>query len=162
MGDRTRFTLRDGMDLAGIGLEQLWLRYVAIGGSGDLACLALSVLEIDPPDEHEHNLIAQALNEAFIDEGQGTFPVGYSGPVASSRPPTAFRAGGSPARARSLELRRQAALAGLRSAAAAQQAAELHATAAKLMQASGNLRFACRADARAQAARRRGARAVAV
>jgi hypothetical protein len=111
-------------------------------------------------------LIAQALNEVFIDRDEGTYPVGYAGPQSASAPKPAGRAVPSvdvdsvPA-SRSLEPRRRAALARLRSAAAARNAAALHATAAQLMQTSGQLQFARHADARAQAARQRSVAATA-
>lgn len=143
----------DGMELAGVDLEELWWRYVALGGLGDRSWLALCVLDSSLCDESEHDLIAQALNEAFLDAGQDTFPVGYRhDPSPSIVPARRKRAVPGP----SLEARRLAAMARLQSATAARRAAALHATAARLMQASGQLQFACRAEARAHAARRRG------
>lgn len=161
MSDRTRFSLRDGMELAGIDLGELWRRYVEIGGSQDPASVALCVLDPGRCDQREHDLIAHALNEAFLDHDLDTFPVGYLG---SSSPPHAISPAqhrppaGTSASSRSLEARRQAALARMRSAAAARRAAALHATAAQLMQSSGQLQLARHAVARAQAARQRGVR----
>lgn len=147
----------DGMELAGVDLEELWWRYVALGGSGDRYWLALCVLDGSLCDEWEHDLIAQALNEAFIDAGQDTFPVGYSYVGSPSIPSILAARGKRPVTGASLEARRQAAMARVQSAAAARRAAALHATAARLMQASGQLQFARHAGARAHAARRRGA-----
>ena len=78
------FTLRDGIDLARITDEDLWIRYIGVGGSGSRAELMQSVADDSPGDPHEHNLIAQAINEHFIDGG-GDHPVAYrdiSGPAA--------------------------------------------------------------------------------
>lgn len=153
MTDPTRFALRDGMELAAVDLEELWWRYAALGGSGDRSWLALCVRDGSLCDEYEHDLIAQALNEAFIDAGLDTFPVGYRhGPSPSILPPRGKGAVPGP-----LEARREAAMARLHSAAAARRAAALHATAARLMQATGQLQFARHAELRARAARRRGA-----
>lgn len=162
MRDQTAFSLRDGMELAGVDLEELWWRYVAIGGSRDAASVAMDVLGAHPCDEREHDLIAQALNETFLDQGQDSFPVGYSAVSGSATFPRLIRrSAGSVPMSRSLHARQQAAVARLRSAAAARQAAALHATAARLMHTSGQLQFARRADARASAARQRGARSLA-
>lgn len=70
-------SLPDGMDLSGMSYDQLWLRQVAIGG--DLGALEVEayVLGLLPPDAHHHNLIAQALNEHFLDRGEN-HPVGYT------------------------------------------------------------------------------------
>lgn len=74
----TRFGLRDGMDLAGIEPGELWWHYSAIGGAGSEAWLAGAVHGTAPCPDDEHDLIAQALNEAFLDRGVSTFPVGYA------------------------------------------------------------------------------------
>ena len=71
-------SLQDGFDLAGIDVLQLWWRYAALGGEAGPAVLSRRVAA-PSLDEHEHNLIAQALNEYFADCGLGTFPVGYHG-----------------------------------------------------------------------------------
>jgi hypothetical protein len=160
MPDSTRFSLRDGMDLAGVDIDALWWRYAGLGGSGDLASLASWATGDVACDGHEHDLIAQALNEIFMDRGQDTFPVGYARPASSPVAATAgwpvhnLLARGS----RSLEARRYAASARLRSAAASRRAAVLHATAAQLMHTSGQLQFARHAEERGQDAWQRGIR----
>lgn len=158
MSDTTGFTLGIGMDLAGVELQELWWRYAALGGAVGPEALALCIVETDCCDRRQHDLIAQALNEAFLDRGYDTFPVAYADgvapvPVVGPQVPTSM--------ARSLDARRHATLARLRSAAAARHSAQLHATAAQLMQASGQLQFARLAATRAQAARQRAARTVA-
>jgi hypothetical protein len=161
MRDQTRFTLRDGMDLSGLRLIELWWRYVAIGGHADQAQLAEWVMgrALCPADDHD--VIAQALNESFLDRGLNTFPVGYSdamsAPAFSGRPRTAAadRPIATGTCARSVEVRRQAADARLRSAMAAHRAVMLHASAARLMQVNGQLQMARQARERAERARAR-------
>lgn len=156
MDDQTRFSLSDGMDLAGVDVNEVWWRYVAIGGSRDPASVASCLAEQTPCDPHEHDLIAHVLNEIFLDRGLSTFPVGYSDAPAAVQPTAPRRSPAETRReSRSTAARQQAALARLRSAAAARQAAALHATAAQLMQTSGQLQFARRAQSRSQTARRR-------
>lgn len=152
-GDATRFGLRDGLELAGLSFEELWLRYMALGGSSDLALLVAEFAGA-PCGAHEHNLIAHALNEAFLDQGIDTFPVAYfnAQPLSSapSVPAECPGAGGNAA-----AVRRDAAAARQRSAAAARKAAMLHSVASQLMQASGQLHFARHAHNRAVAAQQR-------
>lgn len=74
----TGFSLSDGFQLSGGDLAELWWRYAAVGGRGDLATLGRRVREQEPVDEREHNLIAQALNELFVDLRAPSFPVAYA------------------------------------------------------------------------------------
>jgi hypothetical protein len=67
-------SLSDGMDLSGLSYEQLWVRYVGVGGSADTRELRHHV-NVDS-DPYEHNLIASALNEYFLDRDEN-HPVGY-------------------------------------------------------------------------------------
>lgn len=75
-------SLADGLDLSGLNWEQLWLRYVGVGGCASAGELRQHVTTIDT-DPYEHNLIATALNEYFLDRDQD-HPVSYR---ASSRLP---------------------------------------------------------------------------
>jgi hypothetical protein len=69
-------SLLDGMLLSGMSFSELWLRYIAVSGTiGELE-LEAYVLGLLVPDSFQHNLIAQALNEYFIDAGQD-HPVAY-------------------------------------------------------------------------------------
>jgi hypothetical protein len=72
-GDRRHDGARD---LSGLTLAELWLRYPAVGGTaspGRLAAYARGQLR---PDSHQHNMIAQAINEHFTDRGED-HPVSY-------------------------------------------------------------------------------------
>ena len=155
MGETVRFSLSDGMDLAGVGLEELWGRYLGLGGTADPASMARSVRLGHHGEQHEHNLIAQALNELFLDRQHATFPVAYAGASlfdGTPAEPGMSVPAVSPAQP---DARHQARLARLRSSLAAQQSARLHAMAAELMQTSGQLQFARHARNRARAAQQR-------
>jgi hypothetical protein len=75
-GTSAGFSLSDGWDLSGLTLAQLWLRYLAIGGSASKAQVAAYARGLGCPDSYEHNMIAQAINEHFLDRGED-HPVGY-------------------------------------------------------------------------------------
>jgi hypothetical protein len=69
-------SLQDGMRLSGMSFWELWLRQIAVSGTiGELE-LEAYVLGLLVPDNYQHNLIAQAINEYFIELGQD-HPVGY-------------------------------------------------------------------------------------
>ena len=69
-------SLQEGMRLSGMSYRELWLRHVSVSGTIGEFELEAYVLELLVPDDHQHNLIAQALNEYFLDHGQD-LPVGY-------------------------------------------------------------------------------------
>lgn len=74
MSEVAGFSLADGLDLSGLSYAQLWLLYISVGGTTDLDGLRQQVaVDVDP---YEHNMIAQALNDYFLDRGQ-FYPVGY-------------------------------------------------------------------------------------
>ncbi len=70
------FSLSDGWDLSGLTLTQLWLRYLALGGTASPAQLEAYARGRLRPDTYQHNLIAQAINEHFLDRGED-HPVSY-------------------------------------------------------------------------------------
>jgi hypothetical protein len=70
------FSLSDGWDLSGLSLTELWLSYLAIGGTATPARLAAYARGRLRPDSHQHNMIAQAINEHFTGQGED-HPVGY-------------------------------------------------------------------------------------
>jgi hypothetical protein len=70
------FGLSDGWDLSGLTLAKLWLRYLALGGNASPALLEAYARGLVCPDRYEHNMIAQAINEHFMDRGED-HPVGY-------------------------------------------------------------------------------------
>ncbi|MFI5845007.1 hypothetical protein ACIA8K_35430 [Catenuloplanes sp. NPDC051500] len=64
-----QLSLADGLRQLRLSDTELWNRYLALGGTGDLHQLRDHVRGGTCPDRHDHNIIAQALNDAFVDEG---------------------------------------------------------------------------------------------
>jgi hypothetical protein len=75
-GPSAEFSLSDGWDLSGLTLRELWLRYLAVGGTAGQTLVEAYARGQVPLDSHQHNMIAQAINEHFIDQGED-HPVGY-------------------------------------------------------------------------------------
>ena len=71
-----RLNLFSGMLASGMNYEQLWLRYVGVGGHAGPLELEGYVLGLLAPDRYQHDMIAQAINESFIERGEN-HPVGY-------------------------------------------------------------------------------------
>ena len=70
------FSLSDGWDLSGLTLTELWLGYLAVGGTASPARVAAYARGLLRPDSHQHNMIAQAINEHFYELGED-HPVSY-------------------------------------------------------------------------------------
>jgi hypothetical protein len=70
------FSLSDGWDLSGLTLTELWLRYLAVGGTASPARVSAYARGLLRPDSHQHNMIAQAINEHLTDQGED-HPVSY-------------------------------------------------------------------------------------
>lgn len=69
-------SLQDGMRLSGMSYPELWLRHISVSGTVGELELEAYVLGLLVPDNFQHNLIAQALNEYFLEVGQD-HPVAY-------------------------------------------------------------------------------------
>ncbi len=73
-------SLSDGLDLSGLSYFELWVLYIGLGGAASSSELADLIAHDDKPetalDAHDHNMIAQALNEHFLDLEQD-HPVAY-------------------------------------------------------------------------------------
>ncbi len=82
--DDPRMTLAAGMTRSGMTMEQAWLRLVSVGGDLGVLELEAYILGVLSPDAYHHDLIAQAINEHFIDDG-GDHPVGYFADHAEER-----------------------------------------------------------------------------
>jgi hypothetical protein len=65
---------------AGLSLGELWLRYFELGGMSTGLELEAFICGVLLPSAHEHDLIAHAINERFVELG-GNHPVAYSGDV---------------------------------------------------------------------------------
>jgi hypothetical protein len=64
-------SLGAGLALSGLTFNELWLRQLAIGGSLAEVELEAGVLGLLRLDAYQHDLIAQAINEHFIDNDGG-------------------------------------------------------------------------------------------
>jgi hypothetical protein len=70
-------SLRAGLALSGMSYERLWFDYLGLGGTFGLKSL-IAVLQGEREiSAHEHNMIAQALNEHFTERGHN-HPVAYA------------------------------------------------------------------------------------
>jgi hypothetical protein len=69
-------SLEGGMDLSGMSYIELWMRQVSVGGDLDRLEVEAYVLGVLRPDSYRHNVLAQAINEHFIDQG-ADHPVAY-------------------------------------------------------------------------------------
>jgi hypothetical protein len=70
-----KLNLSEGLRRSGLSLSELEFRYLLIGGTASPQELRRHIAG-ECPDEHEHNLIAQALNEASLEHGED-YPVAY-------------------------------------------------------------------------------------
>jgi hypothetical protein len=62
---------------AGLTHNELWLRYFALGGMSSALELEDILSGAQEATAHDHNVIAHALNERFVELG-GNHPVPYS------------------------------------------------------------------------------------
>ena len=72
----TKITLADGQRQLALTDTELWVRCLALGGSSDIRHLIDHVRAADCPDSDEHRVIAQSLNDAFVERGHD-HPVAY-------------------------------------------------------------------------------------
>ena len=69
--------LRAGMEFLGLTPEQLYIVYFAVGGSKPIREFTSWLDGTGEIPAHEHDQVAAALNDAFLDRGLGQ-PVRYS------------------------------------------------------------------------------------
>ena len=62
----------------GMSIDDLWLRYFALGGMSTALEVEAYLLGALLPPTHDHDVLAVALNERFSELG-GDHPVPYSG-----------------------------------------------------------------------------------
>jgi hypothetical protein len=77
-----KLSLFDGLQLSGLTPAELWLGYYSVGGNASELEVEAYALGLLRPDAYQHNLIAQAINESFIDDGLD-HPVSYHDQPAS-------------------------------------------------------------------------------
>lgn len=73
-------SLLDGMVRCGMSFDELWVGQLALGGEVGRLEVEAYVLGLLVADQHRHDLLAQTLNECFIDRGED-HPVGYWAPT---------------------------------------------------------------------------------
>lgn len=73
---RPDLSLFEGLQRSGMTPAELWIRYYAVGGDATELEVDAYALGLLSPDDYEHNLIAQALNEFFLDRDED-HPVHY-------------------------------------------------------------------------------------
>ena len=71
-------TLEQARRDAGLSLTELWLRYFELGGMATPMELEALLHDALRASAHEHDVIAVALNERFVELG-GDHPVPYTG-----------------------------------------------------------------------------------
>lgn len=74
--EKPDLSLEDGMVRSGMAYQELWLRQVGLGGEAgrlEVEAYVLGLLEVDP---YQHDLLAQSLNEHFMELGED-HPVAY-------------------------------------------------------------------------------------
>lgn len=77
MADQPTATLDAYRRDAGLTHSELWLRYFELGGMSTTFQLEACLHGALRPSTHEHDVIAHALNERFVELG-GDHPVPYS------------------------------------------------------------------------------------
>lgn len=69
--------LRAGLALGQMSVEQLWVSYLAVGGTMSSAELIQTLLGRREICDYQHDMLAQALNDHFVDLGLN-YPVAYT------------------------------------------------------------------------------------
>lgn len=74
--DDPELSLQDGLARSGMTLTELWIRQLGVGGNAGRLEVEAYMLGLLTVDQFQHNLLAQALNEYFI-EHHRDHPVGH-------------------------------------------------------------------------------------
>lgn len=74
----SRSSLERARQEAGLSMDDLWVQYISLGGTASLTDMAALVTDAATPTAHDHDLLAQVLNERFLDLGRD-MPIRYSG-----------------------------------------------------------------------------------
>jgi len=76
MAEETTDVLDRARRSAGLSHGELWLRYFELGGMSTAFQLEAFLYGVLEPTVHDHDLVAHALNERFVELG-GNHPVPY-------------------------------------------------------------------------------------
>ena len=77
MDDRRGCALDRARTDAGLSHRELYLRYFALGGMSSMTEVEAFLASALIPSDHDHDVIAHALNERFVELGRN-HPVPYS------------------------------------------------------------------------------------
>ncbi|MHB1516934.1 MAG: hypothetical protein ACYCVN_00925 [Acidimicrobiales bacterium] len=77
MTSSTRSDLEQGRIDAGLTLGELFLRYFELGGMSSPIQVEAFLYEALEPSAHDHDIVAHALNERFVELG-GNHPIRYA------------------------------------------------------------------------------------
>jgi hypothetical protein len=80
------FPLRAGLAQSELSLDEVWYRYVGMGGTLSRTDLE-AVLSGEPVAAGQYDVIAQVLNEYFLERG-GDHPVAYADEIDAPDPPS--------------------------------------------------------------------------
>lgn len=69
-------SLYEGVQVSRMTPSDLWVQYYALGGDAGECEVEAYALGLLSADTYQHNVIAQAINEVFIDRG-ANHPVAY-------------------------------------------------------------------------------------
>lgn len=69
-------------NMLGLSLSQLWVDYFTLGGSLSPAQIKAFLAGENPLVDHDHDVLVQALNERFVDQGDD-HPLGYADELAT-------------------------------------------------------------------------------
>ena len=75
--DRGSLNLFDGVAASGMTVNEVWLGQIGVGGVAAKIEVEAYVLGLLEPSDHQHDVLAQAINEHFIAQGRD-HPVAYS------------------------------------------------------------------------------------
>jgi hypothetical protein len=77
MGSQLSDSLDQARRDAGLSHGELWLRYFELGGMSSALQVEAFLYGALLPTPHDHDVVAHALNERFVELG-GNHPVAYS------------------------------------------------------------------------------------
>jgi hypothetical protein len=83
LDSRSASVLRAGLAMSELELGELWLAYAGLGGSMGIDEVKATLRGEREPTAHDHNVLAQALNDYFTERGQD-HPVPYAGDLDAS------------------------------------------------------------------------------
>ena len=75
--DRPGLDLQQGLEQSGMTYDELWIRQLELGGSAGRLEIEAYMMGLLGIDTYQHDLLAQALNECFLERG-GDHPVRYA------------------------------------------------------------------------------------